>query len=51
MRDPAGKGVYYVNGKASGDLTVYHVRTKQSVDIVSENISQPDISPDGKPVA
>ena len=51
MPDPAGKGVYYVNGRASGNLTVYHPQTKQSLDIVSENISQPDISPDGKRVA
>ncbi|MGA2988234.1 MAG: protein kinase [Terriglobia bacterium] len=51
MPDPAGKGIYYVNGKASGNLTVYHVKSKQSVDIASENISQPDISPDGKRVA
>ncbi|HEV2495999.1 MAG TPA: protein kinase [Terriglobia bacterium] len=50
MPDPATKGVYYVNGKASGFLTVYHPRTKQSVDIVSENVSQPIVSSDGKRV-
>jgi hypothetical protein len=51
LPDPAGKGIYYVNGKASGNLTVFHVGTQQSVDIASENISQPIISPDGKHVA
>jgi len=43
-------GIYYVNGRASGFLTAYHVRSKQSVDLVSENASQPSISPDGKRV-
>jgi Tol biopolymer transport system component len=50
MMNPATKGIYYVNGKASGFLTAYHVRSKESVDIVSENASQPIISPDGKRV-
>jgi serine/threonine protein kinase len=50
MPDPAGKGFYYVNGKSSGFLTAYHVRSKESVDIVSETASQPSISPDGKRV-
>jgi Tol biopolymer transport system component len=50
MMDPATKGIYYVNGKASGFLTTYHVPSKESVDIVSENASQPTISPDGKRV-
>ncbi|MFZ0739054.1 MAG: protein kinase [Candidatus Acidiferrales bacterium] len=50
MPDPGGKGIYFVNGKSSGFLTVYHVRSKESVDIVSENATQPSISPDGKRV-
>ena len=50
MLDPATKGIYYVNGKASGFLTAYHVRSKESVDIVSEYALQPIISPDGKRV-
>jgi len=50
MPDPATKGIYYVNGKASGFLTAYHVHTKESVDIVAENASQPVISRDGKQV-
>ena len=48
MRDPGGKGIYFVNGKASGLLTAYNVRSKQSVNIASENATQPVISPDGK---
>ena len=51
MRDPGGKGIYFVNGKASGLLTTYNVRSKQSVDIASENATQPVISPDGKRVS
>ena len=50
MPDPAGKGIYYVNGKSSGFLTVYHVRSKESRDIVSEDATQPALSPDGKHV-
>jgi len=50
--DPSGKGIYYVNGKQSGFLAVYHPKTQQSVDITtSENDWQPAISPDGKRVA
>ena len=50
MPDPGGKGIYYVNGKSSGFLTVYHVHSKESTDIVSEDATQPIISPDGKRV-
>jgi len=50
MSYPAGRGILYVNGKRSGFLTAYHVRSKSSTDIVSENASQPSISPDGKRV-
>ena len=50
MPDPSGKGIYYVNGKQSGVLTVYHPQSRQSVDIASEDSSQPAISPDGKRV-
>ena len=50
MQDPVGKGIYYVNGKTSGFLTAYHVQSKESADIVSEDATQPIISPDGKRV-
>ena len=50
MRDPGGKGIYFVNGKSSGFLTAYHVRSKESTDITSENVTTPTISPDGKRV-
>jgi hypothetical protein len=48
MVDPSGKGIYFVNGKATGFLTAYNIRTKQAADIASENATQPSISPDGK---
>jgi len=51
MRDPGGKGIYFVNGKASGLLTAYNIHSKQSIDIASENSTQPLISPDGKRVS
>ena len=50
MLDPATKGIYFVNGKSSGFLTAYDVHSRQFVDIVSENASQPTISPDGRHV-
>jgi Tol biopolymer transport system component len=50
MPDPGGKGIYFVNGKASGFLTAYHVQSKESTDIVSQDATQPYISPDGKRV-
>ena len=50
MPDPTTKGIYHINGKASRFLTVYRVRSKQSIDIVSENASQPVISPDARQV-
>jgi serine/threonine protein kinase/Tol biopolymer transport system component len=48
MRDPSGKGILFVNGKSSTLLTVYHVRTKSTDELVLENSSQPIISPDAK---
>ena len=48
MADPSGKGIYFVNGKATGFLTAYNIRTKQTTDIASENATQPAIAPDGK---
>src|SRR5271154_817088 len=50
MRDPSGNGMYFVNGRSSGFLTAYHVHSKESVDIASEDVSQPAISRDGKRV-
>jgi Tol biopolymer transport system component/predicted Ser/Thr protein kinase len=50
MPDPGGKGIYFVNGKSSGSLTVYHVHSKDSTEIVSGDATQPSISPDGKRV-
>ena len=50
MPDPGGKGIYFVNGQASGFLTAYNVHSKESTDIVSENATQPAISRDGKHV-
>jgi serine/threonine protein kinase/Tol biopolymer transport system component len=48
MPDPAGKGIYVVNGKSTGYLTAYNTKTKSSVDIAAENATQPAISHDGK---
>jgi serine/threonine protein kinase len=50
LPDPTGKGMYYVNGKQSGFLTLYHPKTGQSVDVVAEDSTQPALSPDGKRV-
>jgi len=51
MPDPSGRGMYFVNGKRSGFLTVYHPKTKQSQDLVAEETTQPTISWDGRHVA
>ena len=48
MPDPNGKGLYLVNGKSTGYLTVYNTRTKQNVDIAGENATQPVLSRNGK---
>jgi len=50
MPEPEGKGMYFVNGKSSGYLTTYHVQSKESQDILSEDATQPAISPNGKRV-
>jgi Tol biopolymer transport system component/predicted Ser/Thr protein kinase len=48
MPDPAGKGIYVVNGKSSGYLTAYNTKTKANVDIAAENATQPAMSRNGK---
>ncbi|HXW99962.1 MAG TPA: protein kinase [Candidatus Acidoferrales bacterium] len=50
MPDPAGKGIYFVNGRQSGYLSVYDVRGKTSSDIVPEITFQPTLSHNGKRV-
>jgi Tol biopolymer transport system component/predicted Ser/Thr protein kinase len=50
MPDPAGHGLYLVNGKSTGYLTDYNTRTKQYVDIAGENATQPVLSRNGKKV-
>ncbi len=51
LADPAGKGVYFVNGRASGVLTAYHTANKQTLDIVGELASQPLLSHSGRQLA
>jgi hypothetical protein len=34
MPDPGGKGIYYINRRASGGLTAYNVHSQQTTDIV-----------------
>jgi len=48
LGDPAGKGVYFVNGRASGVLTAYHTATKQTADVVGELATQPLLSHSGR---
>jgi Tol biopolymer transport system component len=48
MPDRVGKGLYLVNGKSTGFLTVYNTRAKEFVDIAGENATQPTISRSGK---
>jgi Tol biopolymer transport system component/predicted Ser/Thr protein kinase len=48
MPDPGGKGLYLVNGKSTGYLTAYNMRTRQYTDIAGEDGTQPVLSRDGK---
>lgn len=50
MPDPAGKGIYIVNGKSTGYLTAYNTKTKQSTNIAGEDATQPIISRNGNEV-
>ncbi len=50
MRDPAGNGIYYVNGRTSAFLSSYDVDSKESLDIAEEDSTQPEISLDAKRV-
>jgi len=51
MPDPSGRGVYFVNGERSGTLTVYRAVSKQSIDLISEDVAQPTLSRDGRHIA
>ena len=48
MSDPNGKGLYFVNGRSAGTLTLYRVASKQFSDIVAEDATQPEFSNDGR---
>ena len=50
MPAPAEKGIYFVNGKRSGALSVYDTQTKKSSDILQELATQPALSSDGRRV-
>jgi serine/threonine protein kinase len=51
MADPNGKGVYFVNGKSAGTLTLYRFASKQFSDIVNEDATQPEFSDDSRLVS
>jgi serine/threonine protein kinase/Tol biopolymer transport system component len=51
MSDPNGKGIYFVNGRSAGALTLYRPASKQFSDIVTENVSQPVLSNDARRLA
>jgi serine/threonine protein kinase len=50
MKDPGGKGIFFINGRDSGSLSTYDLRSKTSTDIVSELAIQPTLSNDAKHV-
>jgi serine/threonine protein kinase len=50
MPAASGKGIYFVNGRRSGFLTVYHPQTKQSFDLTNEEATQPALAWDGRHV-
>jgi serine/threonine protein kinase/Tol biopolymer transport system component len=51
MSDPNGKGLYFINGKSAGTLTLYRAPSKQFSDIVAEDATQPTLSSDGRRLA
>jgi serine/threonine protein kinase len=50
MPSASAKGIYFVNGRRSGALTAYHPTTKQSLDVTTDEATQPAISWDGRHV-
>jgi serine/threonine protein kinase/sugar lactone lactonase YvrE len=50
MPADSAKGIYFVNGRRSGFLTVYHPTTKQSLDLTTEEATQPALSWDARHV-
>ena len=50
MKDSTGKGVFFVNGKLSGFLSIYDLHNKTTSDIASEVTTQPIFSLDAKRV-
>ena len=48
MSDPSGKGIYFINGKTTGTLTLYRVSSRKFSDVVTEDATQPDFSNDGR---
>ncbi len=51
MADPDGKGVYFVNGKSAGTLTLYRFASKQFSDILNLDATQPEFSGDSRQLA
>jgi serine/threonine protein kinase len=51
MSDPNGKGIYFINGRSAGTLTLYRAASKQFSDLVTEDTSQPIFSNDGRHLA
>ncbi len=48
MRDPSGRGIFFINGRESGFLSIYQIQSKSTTDIVSELATQPTFSRDAK---
>jgi serine/threonine protein kinase len=51
MSDPNGKGIYFINGRSAGALTLYRPASKQFSDVVTENVTQPVLSNDARRLA
>jgi Tol biopolymer transport system component len=48
MKDPAGKGIFFLNGRDSGFISSYDLRAKTSTDTISEVANQPTLSRDAR---
>ena len=50
MKVRGGNGIFFVNGRNSGYLSVYDLHTKTSTDVIPDLATQPTLSRDGKRV-
>jgi serine/threonine protein kinase len=51
MADASGKGVYFISGRGTNTLTLYNVASKQFKNVVEQDVTSPQFSPDSRLLA